>query len=79
MAMNRAPSASPASKTGTMFDGRRGPHLPDEPLAEGRVVGEFGGQDLQRHRPVQPAVRRTVDDSHPAAADLLLDLVAGYL
>ncbi len=62
-----------------MIDGRGGPHLPAEPLAERRVPGELGRQDLQRHRPAQPRVERTVDDRHPAAADLLLDLVAGDL
>ncbi len=62
-----------------MIDGRRGPHLPGEPLAEPRVTGELRRQNLQCHRSAQPGVERTVDDRHSAASDLLLDLVAGDL
>ena len=60
---------------GVVNRGRR-PRFPHEALAECLVPGEFGRKDLQRDPPVEANVMRTVDDGHPAAADLLLEPVA---
>jgi hypothetical protein len=46
--------------------------LPDEPLAELRVVGERGREDLQRDGPAEGLVPRAEDDCHPSGADLRL-------
>src|SRR6202035_937516 len=54
----------------------RGPRFPDEALAEGLVLGQSGGQDLEGDIAVQPGVVGTVDDGHAAPADLLRQLVA---
>ncbi len=59
-----------------VVDRRRGPRLPDEPLPETLVAGQVGGQDLERDRTVQPRVLSTVDDRHPAPADLLVEAIA---
>jgi len=56
---------------------RRDPALGLEPLAERRVVGELGRDQLQRHGPLEVDVECPVDDAHPAAAGQLLDLVGG--
>ena len=53
--------------------------LAHEPLPEGLVLAELGGQDLQRDQAPEAQVERAVDDSHAAAADALLDLVSGEL
>ncbi len=58
---------------------RGGAGLPDEPLPERLVPGELGGQHLECHPAVEPGVARPVDHGHPAAADLLRQLVVGDL
>ncbi len=55
------------------------PRLAQEPLAEALVLGELGGEDLQRDQPLEREIVGAVDDSHPAAADQRLDSVAGKL
>ena len=40
-----------------------------------RVLGPVVGDQLDRDRPVEPRVARAVDDRHPAAPELALDLV----
>ena len=61
-----------------VVDGRGRSRLTDEPLPERIVAGQLGRQDLQRHPPFQPGVVGAEDNSHPAAANLLLEPVAGY-
>ena len=53
--------------------------LAQEPLTKALVEGQLGGDELDRHRPLQPAVVRPVDDSHPALADQLFQPVAEEL
>ncbi len=55
------------------------PPLLLESLAEARVVGELGGQDLQRHLAPVLELLGEVDDAHPAAADQALDAEAREL
>jgi hypothetical protein len=55
-----------------------GPGLADEPLLELLVPGQHRIEDLERDLPVQLEVVRAVDDSHPAAADLLIEPVPGH-
>ena len=55
------------------------PRLAQEALAEALVLGELGGEDLQRHRPLECEVVGAVDDAHPAAADQRFQPVAGKL
>ncbi len=62
-----------------VINGRRGPGLTDEALPERAVEREPGCEDLQRDVAVQADVQGTVDDRHPAPADLLLDAVSRYL
>ncbi len=62
-----------------VVDGGCGPGFADEALPERIVDGQARGQDLQRDVPVQPEVEGAVDNRHPAAADLLLKPVPGYL
>jgi hypothetical protein len=38
-------------------------------------VGELGGEDLDGHEALEPEIPGPVHDGHPAAADLVLDLV----
>ena len=52
--------------------GRRA-RLTDKALPECRLGRELGGQELQRHGPVERDLVREVDDPHPAAADLPLE------
>ena len=52
------------------------PHLALESLAELLVLGQLGGEHLQRVDPVQRDVSRAVHDAHAAAADQLIDAVA---
>ncbi len=40
-----------------------------------RILGEGGGQDLDRHLAVERRVDRPPDDTHPALADLVDDAV----
>jgi len=50
--------------------------LAQEPLAEPSVESQPRGDELERHRPLHPAVIRAVDDSHAAFADQLFEPVA---
>jgi len=52
--------------------GRRA-RLTEKALPECRLGRELGGQELQRHGPVERDLVRKVDDPHPAAADLPLE------
>ena len=45
--------------------------LGQEAAAEFLVAGKLGGDHLERHRPIQRQLRRSVDDAHTAAAELL--------
>src|SRR3984893_13541471 len=48
------------------------------PLKTGKSLGVFGyfiGQEFQSHKPVQPGVLGLVNDTHPAATELLNDAV----
>ena len=77
---NSSPSSSPAWWIGTTFGCRSETAIRDsraEPLAEGVVGGEVGGDHLQRDDVVERQVGRPVDDAHPAAAGDPLDPVAG--
>jgi len=59
---------------------RRGhARLADEAPAEALVLGQLGGEQLERHLPAQPEVLGPVDDGHPAAAEQLLDAVRKFL
>ena len=53
--------------------------LAQEPFTEALVQSQLRGDELDRHRPLQPAVIRPVDDSHPALADQLFQPVAEEL
>ena len=55
----------------------RGPRLANETLAESRVVGQLGRDDLQGNDVVECQVRRPVDDSHPSPTGNPVDAVAG--
>ena len=56
---------------------RRGDaHLALEPLPEPLVIGELGREDLERVDPVQPDIRRAVDNSHSTSADEFVDAIA---
>ena len=50
--------------------------LATEPRAEGRVLAQVAREDLDRDAAVEPLLDREVDTAHPAAADLLDDLIA---
>ena len=50
-----------------------------EPLAKRVVLGELGGQDLQRHIPVEAQVAGQVDHAHAAATDDAFDAVVAEL
>ena len=54
-----------------------GSRLEKEPLAQRGLLGEFGRQDLERDRPIEPEVAREIDTPHPPAAKLALEMVAG--
>ena len=56
-----------------VIDHRRGTRFADEPLAEGRVVGERRREDLERDGPVEDQLGQLTDarlrragDAHPA-------------
>src|SRR4029077_4438222 len=51
----------------------------DETLPEGLVLAELRGQHLECNRTAEAQVQSAVNDSHPAAANLRLNLVAGDL
>jgi hypothetical protein len=53
------------------------PRLVEEAHPEALVLGQFGRDQLQRDRPPERQVGRSVDDAHPSAADHRLDLIAG--
>jgi hypothetical protein len=50
-----------------VVDRRRQLRLAQEALAERLIVGEAGGEQLQRNGPPQPAILREVDHAHAAA------------
>ena len=50
-----------------------------EPLAERRVGGQVGRDQLQRHLPVEPQLGSAVDDAHAAPAGDRLEPVPGDL
>ncbi len=62
-----------------MVDGRRRPGLTDEALPERIVQGERRGEQFEGDVAAQLDIAGTVDDRHPAPADLLLQPVAGDL
>ena len=66
MAMNSTPRPRPPRNRDDVrvIHAGRGPRFPDEALAEGLVLGQVRGQDLQRDIAVQPGVVGTVDDGH---------------
>jgi hypothetical protein len=49
--------------------------LTREAGAEGGIVRELRGEDLDRDEPLEPEIARPIDHGHAAAADLVLDLV----
>jgi hypothetical protein len=55
----------------------RGLCLSGEPLAYVLLEGELGRKNLDRDSPLEPFVAGTVDDAHPAPANLALDSVGG--
>jgi hypothetical protein len=59
-----------------VVDRRRHPRLAREALAKLGVAGAFGGDDLQRDRPLQVELDGAVDDAHAAAGDDALDAAA---
>ncbi len=62
-----------------VLDLRRDLRLVLEPLAERRVGGQVGRDQLQRHLPVQPDLGGAVDDPHPAPPGDRLEPVPGDL
>ncbi len=57
---------------------RGGPRFVQEAAAH-RLVGELGGQELQRHQAAELAVARLVDDAHASGTEAGEDLVASDL
>ena len=55
----------------------RDPRLAQETLAEALVLGELGGDHLERDLASEALFARTVNRTHPPAADECLDLIAG--
>ena len=62
-----------------MVDRRGELRLAQEPVTERLVLGEAGGEQLERDPPLEPQVLGQVDDAHPAEAEQRLDPVAGEL
>jgi hypothetical protein len=62
-----------------MVERRRQARLDEEALAKRGVLGQARCQELQRHRALQGQIVGAVDDAHAAAADQLLQPVAGDL
>ena len=62
-----------------MVDGGGQPRFAQKALAERVVAGELGCDQLQRDRPIERELGRTVDDAHATAADDAFDQVAGEL
>ncbi len=56
-------------------DRRGGLALAGEPAAGRGARGQLGGEDLDRHEPIQRRVERLEDHTHPAAADDVDDLI----
>ena len=54
---------------------RRGLGLAQEARADLGAVGELRGQDLDRDHPLEAAVLGAIDDAHPPATDLAIELV----
>ena len=52
-----------------------GARLAQEPPAAHVVEREVGGEDLDRHPPVQPSLAREIDVRHPPAPNGRLDVV----
>jgi hypothetical protein len=59
-----------------VIDRRRHPRLALEALAEARVGGVLGGDQLERDRPPQRELGGAIDDAHAAAAGDRLDPAA---
>ena len=53
--------------------------LAQEAVTERLVLGEAGGQQLERNPPLEPQILGQVDDAHAAEAQQRLDPVAGEL
>jgi hypothetical protein len=62
-----------------MVEGGGQARLADEALAELRVLGELGAQDLQGHPPGQVEVLGEVDEADAAPTEERLDAIAGEL
>ena len=62
-----------------MVDRRGQLRLAQETLAEGPVLGQAGGEHLERHLPLQAQVLGQVDDAHAALAEQRFDPVSGEL
>ncbi len=62
-----------------VVDGGREPRLAEEPLPERVVPGELGSDELQRDRPVERQLGRSVHDSHSTPSNDAFDPVAGEL
>ena len=58
-----------------MVEGGRGLGLTPETLQSLAVLGHVFGQELESHKAMQPGVLGLVDDTHPAAAQLLDDAI----
>jgi hypothetical protein len=55
---------------------RCGLGLAEKPLAQAGIRHRLGGQEFQRHRPLQPSILGAVHDAHGALAELLNDPIA---
>ncbi len=62
-----------------MVDRRGQLRLAEEAVTERFVLGEAGGQQLERNSPLEPQILGQVDDAHAAPAQQRLDPVAGEL
>ena len=60
-----------------VIDGGRGLPLALEPLPEGAVAREVGGNQLERHRAPEGDLGRSIDNAHAATAGFRLDAVTG--
>ena len=62
-----------------MVDRRGQLRLAQEAVAERLVLGEAGGQQLERNPPLEPQILGQVDDAHASPAEQRLDPVTGKL